>query len=172
MRIIGIDPGLDGAAAVVWDNGRRFTGFIFPKVRVKGQSFTPNWALFPDEMERLGFEADHAFIEKVGAMPKEGVSSAFKFGTTAGGIRGIVAMLRLPVTMVTPRTWKCSLSLGNSPKEKSVARACELFPEDVDQLTKEYGVRNQKQIEGVAEAALIGYYGYRVMKNRGMSNDN
>ncbi len=164
MRVIGIDPGLDGAACVVYGGGGRFTHFSFPKVKRAGRGFEPHWALFPDALEVLGFEADHAFIEKVGTRPLEARTAAFKFGATAGGIRMAMAFLRVPVTMVTPAMWKLSMRLGGTDKKAAIARATELFPKDVDQLTPEYGVRNMKQIEGIAEAALIGYYGYQVLK--------
>lgn len=164
MRVIGIDPGLDGAAAVVYDEGKRFTHFSFPKIKAKGRGYEPHWALFPDELEMLGFEVDHAFIEKVNTRPAEARTAAFKFGATAGGIRMAMAFLRVPVTMVTPAQWKLSMRLGGTDKKAAIARASDLFPKDIDKLTPEYGVRNMKQIEGIAEAALIGYYGYQVLK--------
>lgn len=163
MRVIGIDPGLDGAAAVIYDDGQRFGYFSFPKHKPKGRGYEPSWPLFPEPMEILAFEADHAFIEKVGSRPKEARSAAFKFGTTAGGIRGIIAMLRVPVTMVTPGAWKLSMRCGGKDKSVSIARAMELFPRDVEYLTTKHSVRNKKQIEGIAEAALIGYYGYQIL---------
>lgn len=164
MRIIGIDPGLDGAAALVYDEGSRFSAFSFPKTKAKGRGNEMLWAAFPDALEWLCFEADHAFLEKVMVRPAEGASSGFKFGTCFGGIRGMITMLRIPVTLVTPPVWKLSMGLGQN-KDAAVARAAELFPNDIGLLTPERGVRNKKQIEGIAEAALIGYYGYTKLRS-------
>lgn len=165
MRVIGIDPGMDGAAAVVYDDGKRFDVFQFPKIKPKGRGYETNWPLFPTPMEILAFEADHAFLEKVNTRPTEARSAAFKFGCACGGVRAIMAMLRVPVTMVTPAQWKLSMRCGGGVDKKHVAigRAMELFPNDVEKLTLERGVRNMKQIEGIAEAALIGYYGYKIL---------
>ena len=48
---------------------------------------------------------DHVWIEKVGAMPGQGVSSMFQFGRSVGTIEGIIAALRLPISYVTPQKW-------------------------------------------------------------------
>ena len=37
-----------------------------------------------------------AFIEKVGPMPKQGVTSMFRFGVSFGAIQGIVAAMGIP----------------------------------------------------------------------------
>lgn len=167
MRIIGIDPGLDGACAVVYDEGRRFDAFHFPKVKLKGRGYDPHWDAMVEDVERLAFEADHAFIEKVNARPLEARSSSFKFGVCAGGVRAMMALLRVPASFVTPAAWKLSMRLGRADKSLSIRRAKELFPDDLDQMEPIYGKRNTKQIEGIAEAALIGYYGYKILLNGG-----
>lgn len=163
MRIAGIDPGLHGACAVVYDNATRFNAFPFLSVKAKGRGNEMLWAMFPARLETLLFEVDHVFIERVGVFPGEGASSGFKFGTCAGGVRGMITMLRLPVTMITPASWKTSMHLGSN-KAGAIARACELFPKDIEILTPKRGERTKKSIEGVAEAALIAYCGYQIMR--------
>jgi crossover junction endodeoxyribonuclease RuvC len=41
-------------------------------------------------------------IEQVTAMPKQGVTSMFRFGYSSGGIYGAVVALGLPVSFVRP----------------------------------------------------------------------
>lgn len=68
-------------------------------------------------------------IEKVFAMPKQGVSSTFKFGTNYGFLRGMLIALEIPFIDVTARKWQrtlCCLSGGN--KNVTKAKAQELFP--------------------------------------------
>ena len=40
---------------------------------------------------------DSAIIEKVGAMPGQGVSSMFQFGRSVGMVEGVLAALQIPV---------------------------------------------------------------------------
>lgn len=172
MRVVGVDPGLDGAIAVVYDNGTRFRAYALPKGRWKGRGHVPLWDQMPDHIEALCFEADYAFIEKVQTRPKEGRSSAFKFGQCAGGIHAAVAMCRVPVRLVSPSVWKMSMSIGHD-KNLALKKAHDLFPQDHDQMEPIWGERNKAQITGIAEAALIGYYGYRILsKGDGHETDS
>ena len=162
MRVIGVDPGLDGAICVVYDNGTRFLSYAFPKSRWRGRGHIPIWDQMADHIEAICFEADHAFIEKVQTRPKEGRSSAFKFGQCAGGIHAAIAMFHVPVRLVAPNVWKMSMSIGHD-KRLAIDKARYLFPKDHDQLVTIRGERTQPQVTGIAEAALIGYYGRRIL---------
>jgi crossover junction endodeoxyribonuclease RuvC len=48
-------------------------------------------------------------LERVGAMPGQGVSSMFKFGTQYGLCQGVVAALGLPCVLITPNQWQTAL---------------------------------------------------------------
>lgn len=99
--------------------------------------------------------ADHAFIEQVGAMPGQGVTSMFTFGKAAGCLEMGVAMCQVPYTMVTPAKWKMALGL-NDKAEKSILRANQLFPKYTSLFAR-------KMDHNRAEAALIAWYGYRML---------
>lgn len=154
MKVLGIDPGLNGAIAS-WD-GEELTMFKIPSVKAAGRGREVVWADLVLLFELLILDIDHVFIEKVGSMPGQGVSSMFKFGYVAGGLRGIVAERRLSLTMVTPRMWKKAVGVP-SDKKITVARACELFPDHAQSFRGPRG----GYIDGLAEAALIAYYGYQ-----------
>jgi len=64
-------------------------------------------------------------------MPKQGVSSTFKFGMNFGAWQGILAALRIPYITVTPRQWqKALLDAGTGEtKARSLNMARRLFPE-------------------------------------------
>lgn len=152
MNVLGIDPGLNGAIAS-WD-GLVLLILAVPTLKASGRGREVNWAELAMGFELLfGDDMDHAFIEKVGARPGQGVSSMFKFGYVSGGLRGLVSVYRIPVTFVTPGKWKKDLSL-NSSKDSARARASELFPKDASRFAR---VKD----DGIAEAALIAYYGYQ-----------
>ncbi len=156
MVILGIDPGLTGALALLSNGGIEVFDVPTMKARVRGREV--NWPEVARWVDAAG-HIDHAVIEAVAAMPKQGVASMFKFGFTAGGLRGIVAAHFIPVTMVSPQRWKREMGV---PKEKDAARAraSELFPSHCDLFVR---VKDH----GRAEAALIALWGRRELAARG-----
>ena len=96
---------------------------------------------------------DLAIIEKVSAMPGQGVTSMFRFGYAAGFCLGVVTGLGIRTEMVTPRAWKKEMKVG---KEKDQARQIitDLYPFNVDDF------KRKKDVDR-AEAALLAVYGLR-----------
>jgi crossover junction endodeoxyribonuclease RuvC len=95
----------------------------------------------------------HAFVELVGAMPGQGVSSVFAFGKSFGVVIGVLAALDVPFTFVAPVVWKRAFGVP-AAKDGARARASQLMPAAAHHWTR---VRD----DGRAEAALIAYYGLR-----------
>mgnify|MGYP006304432757 CR=1 FL=1 len=140
---IGIDPGQSGAAALLPAEG-------FPQVA--------DWPGDPvaaaDILKLWSFEHDIQLvaIERVSAMPKQGVSSTFKFGMHYGSWLGILAALELPHQLPSPREWQKGLvkpSDGSDPKARSLAVARRLFPD------AELG---RKKDHGRADALLLAWW--------------
>ena len=75
MIIAGIDPGITGALALT--DGQGYLK-IYPVPAAGGQPDYARWA--QDWLPALRL-AGHVWIEKVAAMPKQGVSSTFTFGS-------------------------------------------------------------------------------------------
>lgn len=92
-------------------------------------------------------------VEKVHAMPKQGVSSMFNFGMGFGKILGILEALNLSYELVTPQTWKKYVGVTHD-KKTSIRKAQYLFPEVSLLPTARCRVPN----DGMAEALLIAYY--------------
>ena len=93
----------------------------------------------------------HAFVERVGAMPGQGVSGVFAFGKCYGIVLGILAALEIPVTLVSAAKWKKALSVPAS-KDGARLRASQLMPQHAAQWAR---VKDH----GRAEAALIALWG-------------
>ena len=148
MVILGIDPGLSGALALLTPGGIEV--FDVPTLKARARGREVNWPEVARFIDAAG-HIDHAVIEAVGARPGQGVSSMFKFGYVAGGLRGIVAAHFIPISMVTPQRWKRDMAV---PKEKdgARARASELLPSHCDLFVR---VKDH----GRAEAALIALWG-------------
>ena len=150
MKILGIDPGLSGALALLAPGG--LSVFDVPTMKARTRGREVNWPEVARWIDAAG-HIDYALIEQVGARPGQGVSSMFKFGYVAGGLRGVVAAHFIPITMVTPQSWKRAMAV---PKEKdgARARASDLFPSHCDLFVR---VKDH----GRAEASLIALWGQR-----------
>lgn len=170
IYVIGADPGKTGA--IVGVGLKRLVILRTPHMKsATGRGEEILYSHMWNEFEKLFMEGTytpkHAFIERVQAMPKQGGSSMFKFGYSAGFLRGIIAAARIPNTMVEPRAWKKSIGIpSGSDKALSINHACRLFPNDTKQLTPRRGEWNKQDCIGVAEAALIGWYGLQLLKNK------
>lgn len=161
--VLGIDPGLDGSLAHLWEEEGTFKISVFdlPKMKAEAKGNEVNWpeiAVWLDHtVGQIG--VGQAVIEKVSIMPKWGRSSCFKFGIAAGGIRGMVAAHKIPITMVLPTVWKRHYGLSRA-KDAARARASALFPKQSELFVR---VKD----DGRAEAALIALYGYRTIYGGG-----
>jgi len=156
--IIGIDPGLTGAVAVIKSDGELYV-VDTPIIEVKkGKKMKKEY--LPSQMadilrEYLGANC-HVFLEKVHSMPKQGVSSVFGFGEGYGLWIGMIAAFRLPMTLVTPQSWKKVIMSGMSDKDAARIRAQELFPKYSNLLSRKKDI-------GRADAILIAEYGRRTL---------
>ena len=93
---------------------------------------------------------DKAYLEKVGAMPRQGVSSTFKFGTSYGFCLGLLTSLLVPFEEVTPAKWQQVMKCRSGGDKKiTKAAAQRLFP-------------RMKVTHKNADALLIAEYGRRV----------
>ena len=141
MTYIGIDPGKNGAMAVLKED-RTFR--IVP--------YGPK--SYADELEFS--EADCIVcLEHVGAMTGQGVNSMFHFGENFGFIQGLLTAFGIPYELVRPQKWKKEFSITGD-KNSSIQVCKRLFP--TANLRKEGG---RKDDDGMAEALLMAEYARR-----------
>ena len=150
LGVVGIDPGLSGAIAHMYD-GVIITADmpIFEVIKAKKKQREVDTVQLATII--ANFNPAMIVLEKVHAMPGQGVTSMFNFGRAFGAVEGVVGALRIPITHVTPQRWKSALRLS-SDKGESRRRATQLFPASADQWTR---VKD----DGRAEAALLAWYG-------------
>ena len=101
---ITIDPGKSGAIAFSYND--KVTCYYYPEnthdlVRIFKENITSN---------------NMAILEKVHAMPGQGVTSMFSFGENYGIYLGILSALSIPFILVSPQKWQ--KIIGNMPKDK------------------------------------------------------
>ena len=150
MIVMAIDPGLSGAIAVFRHTDHALLAVIDTPTheltrngKTKRQiSASGLAAIFRD------YKPDHVVVEKVSAMPGQGVTSMFSFGRSFRLIEGIVGAFEIPATYVTPSLWTKGIGRGQG-KDASRARACELYP------VWEKSFARVKD-DGRADAVLIG----------------
>lgn len=154
MRVfIGVDPGKKGAYAVIRENADG-TQNVSAKAWDDEQ--------FVNDMTDLVSWAERrngnvfCVVEKVGAMPGQGVTSMFSFGKSCGYIEGVLRALKIPYELVIPQKWKKEWSLTND-KNLSIETCKKLYP-DVSLKATE---RCRNDSDGLAEAILIATYAKR-----------
>ena len=148
MKIIGIDPGLSGAIAVL-ENNKVLNIFDIPVMSEgKKNKRQLNSAFLVNLLkENINQEEEVAVvIEQVNAMPGQGVTSMFNFGQTFGALKGICAALELPIFLVRPSKWKKHFELINSSKDASRTKAIEMYPKLSNQLSKKKDVNKSDAI--------------------------
>ena len=164
MIFAAIDPGAVHAAIAVFHGE---TPVFVDDIRtVNGMLDAAAFAHAVQDMK-----VSHMVVENVHAMPRQGVSSTFKFGLGVGIIHGVAGALRLPLTLVAPTQWKTFQGLSHfaevtARKEAARALAIRRWPEHNHRLER-------KKDADRAEALLIGdwYYVRHVVPrvSRGMS---
>lgn len=141
---IGIDPGKSGALAILFDDGQ-----------VETHAFDAG--VYTHTLKAVrGCESVICCVEKVGAMPGQGVVSMFNFGHNLGFIEGLLRAYGIPYQLVPPQTWKKEFSL-TSDKAKSIEVCQKLFP-NANLLAT---ARSRKPSDGIAEALLMAEYARR-----------
>lgn len=163
MRIVGIDPGLSGALALI-DEQYRFIACEDIPTMARGK--TKKRKVNVPELARIirEWEPSLGVLELVtGAIGKPGricphcgmrknvgAASGFNFGHTAGAIEATIAALGFPYVLMSPQVWKRKAGLLGTDKEASRAKAIELWPG---------APLSRKKDHARAEALLIARFG-------------
>ena len=153
MLVIGIDPGLSGAIAILED--KKVLNILDMPVMTEGKKNKRqiNSAQLVNIIKKNIYKTDEisVVVEQVNAMPGQGVTSMFNFGQTFGAIKGVCAALELPIFFIRPSKWKKYFELINSSKDASRTKAIEMYPSLSDQLSKKKDVNK-------SDAILIARY--------------
>ena len=161
--LMGIDPGLNGAVAVVDMDRRCLVDMIdLPTFEKPTESRKQGFFKYLD-VHKLSAAVDLyapmvalCVLEEPGAMPNQGLGSTFRFGHVCGQIHGVLAGHYMPVVPVKPGVWKSALALSDR-KDESIIRANMEFPAVKDLWAKK--MHNDR-----AEAALLCIYAMKYLK--------
>lgn len=154
MRIIGVDPGLTGALALL--SGSDFVAVVdMPTLRIGKRTVIDHYGVARIVDGWMGGPKLTAWVEYVASSPQMGRASAFNFGQGFGVVIGVLAANFIPINMVTPPSWKTAMK-ARGEKDESRARAQTIWP-------AYSGLFSRVKDHGRADAALIGLYGSRQM---------
>ena len=118
MVYIGIDPGAKGSMCVI-GNGK----VLFKDFDLKEYSSILKAFLDTDDTELM------VAIEKVHAMPGQGVSSSFSFGQRLGELEGMLTALQIPYELVAPKDWQKACGIPANSDKKGIASVIQkLYP--------------------------------------------
>lgn len=153
--IIGIDPGKQGGIAVLDQHGKIV---LLEPMPIAGKDI--DLGNLADTIYNMYSKYDvEAYIEKVGAMPGQGVTSMFTFGFGTGAVHGILAAFKVPRYLVTPQAWKKVILAGTSKDKEAAIEYCRRAYPTIDlKATK----LSKKPHSGMADAICIALYGHQV----------
>jgi crossover junction endodeoxyribonuclease RuvC len=149
---VGIDPGLNGAIAYFDTTEGHLSIVDMPTFEVKRNNKMKREVSPIGVAHAMGLarKVDGVILERVGAMPGQGVTSVFSFGRSFGILEGVLASERIPFTIVTPQEWQKAAGVRGG-KDGSRMRAGELFPNYANLFAR-------KKDDGRADAALMAWY--------------
>ena len=156
MLIYGIDPGFTGAITLYWPETGDIEVHDMPTMPSTKGKIVLNMHSIIEILRPENDKARVGFIEQVGAMPGQGVTSMFRFGEQYGALKMALAAHETPMYLVTPQKWKKHFSLSSRDKGVSRGLAMQRFPKYADQFKR---VKD----DGRAEATLIALYGKETM---------
>ena len=140
---MGIDPGKTGGVAFI-SGGELHT---FPMPILAGEVDAGRLASLIHE-----YRPTRAAVEKAQAMPKQGVTGVFSYGTGYGMIRGVLGALQVPYVLVGPRTWKAKVLYGTKKDKDAAIQYVSCRYPATSLLRTE---RCSKPHDGMADAACI-----------------
>jgi crossover junction endodeoxyribonuclease RuvC len=146
--VIGVDPGMTGALAVLTAAGDFECVLDLPVIHDRKLAWVDGGELQSMLLDAIRGRSARAVVERVSAMPRQGVSSSFAFGVGFGSILGLLQAMRISIEFVTPAAWKRGLGLS-ADKHASLHRARLLFPTADLRLAKH---------DGRAEALLLAHW--------------
>lgn len=147
---LGIDPGLDGAVAIIRDGAV----LLHDTPTVRGATKREYAADAMADLLRPYAGHAMAVLEAVSGRPGQGGASARSTGLGYGLWLGILAALEIAREPAYPHVWKRQYQLIGADKAASRARAAALYPAVRDELRL---VRHH----GRAEALLLADYARR-----------
>ena len=166
MIILGVDPGLSGALALLDCEARRRPRLVSTiDMPVVGEDARRRvWIAPLTEWLIENPKPEVAFVERAQAFPEQNASSGFLYGRAVGYVEAAILCCGVRLRTAEPSVWKRQMGLARKPEDKtktnlkaaSLALARAAFDDVGERLSL-------AKHENRAEAMLIGAFGARQM---------
>ena len=150
---IGIDPGTNGAIAYLNAKAEVRRVVDMPKEpKHVGKGYQVSGALILEELSQ--YKIEHAYVELVHSLPRNGGAAMFTFGRGTGIIECALLCLEIPFTYIKPQEWKRAFGLIGKDKDFARGMAIRMYPKFAK------GLARKKDVDR-AEAILIARHGIK-----------
>lgn len=160
-NVIGIDPGAHGAIAYLL--GERVTIIEMPTVWIRSgrtdKKRTDTTRLLSVAKMHVSMGPERVVLEQVWGVKGQAAATGAALGHQRACCEMAYEAAGMKPELVSSQRWKGNAGLYGKDKAASIALAIELFPADSHYFKQIRKVRDLKQCEGNAEAALIARFG-------------
>ena len=129
MKILGVDPGLAGAMCVIDvsdDAAPQLVAVLDLPIIGDGAKRRVDVRAIYDWVQT--HRPQHAYLEHSSARPGQGVAGIFRYARACGCIETVVALAKIPTTIIAPAKWKGFFGLAGGDKENDRLKALQLIP--------------------------------------------
>ena len=153
MIVIAFDPGMKGGVAVLNTVTNKILSAPLPVIG-KELDYRKLHSLLK------AHEPNLIVIEKVHAMPGQGVTSMFNFGLGYGALVALATISTARVVLVTPQAWKKHVLAGTSKDKDAAIQFCNHTYPTVELILP----RCKKAHDGMADSVCLAHYGAHYVK--------
>ena len=157
MLIAGIDPGANGAIAILDSKNPDSVALLDLKKTTINNIH--NWL-----HSQLRFRGNEIWVEDIHSMYGMSAKSNFSFGRNLGSILAITELLKgIPPKTVTPKVWQKYIGVTAKGKaiKKQVAKIAQYLYPQAELHGKRGGL-----LDGRSDALMIAYYGLHNLKEK------
>lgn len=161
---IGIDPGFSGGIVRIGITDNNQVAILdklpMPLLSASGKKLLDLhgiYRIFADWIDTNPANTEF-IIEEVGSMPRQGLSSTFRFGYYAGALEGIISTFTVPITFVRPQAWMkvCFQDIPKTSEVPSRIFCQRRYPYESFLATG----RSKIAHDGMTDACAIAHYLY------------
>ena len=157
MRLCGIDPGANGAIAILDSKNPDSVALLDLKKTTINNIH--DWL-----HSQLRFRGSEIWVEDIHSMYGMSAKSNFSFGRNLGSILAITELLKgIPPKTVTPKVWQKYIGVTAKGKaiKKQVAKIAQYLYPQAELHGKQGGL-----LDGRSDALMIAYYGLHNLKEK------
>ena len=153
MIVVSADPGMKGGLAILDTTSGIALAAPMPTIgkeidyRKIHEAFTTS-------------TPDLIVIEKVHAMPGQGVTSMFNFGLGSGALVALATVSTARLVLVTPQMWKKHVLAGTNKDKDAAIQFCNHTYPSVNLILP----RCRNAHDGMADAVCLAHYGAHYVK--------